>query len=302
MKVSAIALLALPMASGFAPVSRPAFGTSLASSVVTGPGGKAAASKEEDIMLTLKIIMDHAARSTTVSEEQYVAQMTEMKNEPAEPEVFDVSVPYDAAARNAYEASNKSMDYAAFKAKYEADAVADVIAKQPKKEAKAAAPAEAAYDVSVPYDAAAMLAYEKTDKTEPFEIFKVKYEEDAVADVIAKQPKKEAKAAAPAEEAYDVSVPYDAAAMLAYEKTDKTEPFEIFKVKYEEDAVADVIAKQPKKESAKASAEPTVDLSVPYDAAAMLAYEKTDKTEPFEIFKVKYEEEAVADVIAKRAK
>ena len=197
-------------------------------------------------MLTLKIIMDHAARSATVSEEQYVAQMTEMKSEPAEPEVVDVSVPYDAAARNAYEASNKSMDYAAFKAKYEADAVADVIAKQPKKEAKAAA--------------------------------------------------------SPAEEAYDVSVPYDAAAMLAYEKTDKTEPFEIFKVKYEEDAVADVIAKQPKKESAKAAAAPTVDISVPYDAAAMLAYEKTDKTEPFEIFKVKYEEEAVADVIAKRAK
>ena len=240
MKISAAALLALPLVSGFAPVSRTPFGTSLASTVVTGPEGKAAATKEEDIMLTLKIIMDHAARSTTVSEEQYVAQMTELKNEP-EPEAIDVSVPYDAAAKNAYEASDKSMEYAAFKEKFEADAVADVIAKQPKKEA---APEEPAFDVSVPYDAAAMLAYEATDKTEPFEIFKVKYEDEAVADVIAKQPKKEA--AKTAEPVVDLSVPYDAAAMLAYEATDKTEPFEIFKIKYEEEAVADVIAKQSK--------------------------------------------------------
>lgn len=41
----------------------------------------------------------------------------------------DVSIPYDAAAKNAYEASDKSMEYDAFKTKFEADAVADVIAK-----------------------------------------------------------------------------------------------------------------------------------------------------------------------------
>lgn len=42
----------------------------------------------------------------------------------------DVSIPYDAAARLAYEQSNKSLDYNAFQKKYEADAIADVIAKR----------------------------------------------------------------------------------------------------------------------------------------------------------------------------
>ena len=42
----------------------------------------------------------------------------------------DVSIPYDAAAKLAYEKSGKSMPFDAFKAKYEADAVADVIAKK----------------------------------------------------------------------------------------------------------------------------------------------------------------------------
>jgi len=45
-------------------------------------------------------------------------------------ESSDVSIPYDAAAKNAYEASDKSMDYADFKAKYEADAVELVKSKQ----------------------------------------------------------------------------------------------------------------------------------------------------------------------------
>jgi hypothetical protein len=41
----------------------------------------------------------------------------------------DISIPYDAAAKLAYEASDQRMPYEAFKAKYEAAAVADVIAK-----------------------------------------------------------------------------------------------------------------------------------------------------------------------------
>jgi hypothetical protein len=44
----------------------------------------------------------------------------------------DLSIPYDAAARMAFEASGSKGDYAAFKAKYEADAVKDVIAKRKK--------------------------------------------------------------------------------------------------------------------------------------------------------------------------
>jgi len=84
----------------------------------------------------------------------------------------DLSIPYDAAAKLAYEASDKSIAYDAFKAKYEADAVADVMAKY--------------VDLSIPYDAAAKLAYEASDKSIAYDAFKAKYEADAVADVIAK--------------------------------------------------------------------------------------------------------------------
>ena len=42
----------------------------------------------------------------------------------------DVFIPYDAAAKLAYEKSGKSIPFDAFKAKYDADAVADVIAKK----------------------------------------------------------------------------------------------------------------------------------------------------------------------------
>jgi hypothetical protein len=43
-----------------------------------------------------------------------------------------------------------------------------------------------------------------------------------------------------------LSIPYDAAAKLAYEKSDKSMPYDKFKEKYEADAVADVKAKQKK--------------------------------------------------------
>ena len=107
--------------------------------------GKAAASREEDLMLTLKIIMDHEARSTTVSKEQYISQMTEIiekkKKQPtttASPaaEMRDVSVPYDAAAKLAYEQSDKSMTYEDFKLRYESDAVADISSKNNKNSKK----------------------------------------------------------------------------------------------------------------------------------------------------------------------
>ena len=45
---------------------------------------------------------------------------------------IDVSVPYDAAARLAYNASDRSMPFPEFEKKYKADAVAEVIAKQKK--------------------------------------------------------------------------------------------------------------------------------------------------------------------------
>ena len=42
----------------------------------------------------------------------------------------DISIPYDAAAKLAYDAAGSPGDYEAFKTKYEADAVADVKKKQ----------------------------------------------------------------------------------------------------------------------------------------------------------------------------
>lgn len=280
MKVSVAALLALcasTSAFSIAPAQRPT--TSL-----FGIKG-AAASAEEDLMLTLKVIMDHSERSTTASKDQFIAQMEEAKKvEENEPEPIDISIPYDAPAKLAYEAAGGKGDYAAFKEKYEADAVADVIAKN--------APA---VDLSIPYDAAAKLAYEAAGSPGDYAAFKTKYEEDAVAAVIAKN--------APA---VDLSIPYDAPAKLAYEKAGGKGDYAAFKEKYEADAVADVIAKNaPPKEEAPAAAAPAAaaaDISVPYDAAAKLAYEKAGSPGDFAAFKAKYEEEAVAQVIAKQKK
>jgi len=173
MKFAVATILALPFASAFMQTaSRSSHGTRLQMAVVTGAGGKAATSSEEDLALTLKIIMDHADRSATVSKEQFISQVSEAQN--VEAEEFDISIPYDAAAKNAYEASDKSMAYASFKTKFEADAVAAVIAKQP-------------VDVSIPYDAAAKNAYEASDKSMAYASFKTKFEADAVAAVIAKK-------------------------------------------------------------------------------------------------------------------
>ena len=219
MKVTIATLLVLPVASGFVhTASRLTFGTRL-SVVVTGPAGKPAASAEEDLMLTLKIIMDHQERSVTASKDQFVAQMTQIQDE-AEAETVDVSIPYDAAAKLAYEASDKSMTYADFKQKYEADAVAHVISKKP-------------VDLAIPYDAAAKLAYEASDKSMAYADFKQKYEADAVAHVISKKP-------------VDLAIPYDAAAKLAYEASDKSMAYADFKQKYEANAVAHVISKRNK--------------------------------------------------------
>ena len=137
-----------------------------------------------------------------------------------EEEQGDVSIPYFAAAKLAYEQSDKSMPYQEFKSKYSADAIALVKSKQP-------------IDVSIPYDAAAKLAYEASDKSMTYETFRSKYESEAVAFVKSKQP------------GGDVSVPYDAAAKLAYEGSDKSLSYEDFRAKYEAESAAFVKSKNP---------------------------------------------------------
>ena len=100
-----------------------------------GVKGKPADNFEHDLLLTMQIIRDHAARSTTVGTEQFLQQQQQVaeieKEHEVAPTVVDISIPYDAAAQLAYQASGKSMDFANSKAQYEANAVADVIAKQP---------------------------------------------------------------------------------------------------------------------------------------------------------------------------
>ena len=80
--------------------------------------------------------------------------------------------------------------------------------------------------------------------------------DEAVADVIAKTeeelaPEETEGESAPEEteeeSAPDLSIPYDAAAQLAYEKSDKKMTYDKFRAKYEADAIADVKAKQNKK-------------------------------------------------------
>eukprot|EP00979_Chaetoceros_neogracilis_P000799 scaffold171_cov284-Chaetoceros_neogracile.AAC.2 len=230
--------------------------------VVTGPDGKPASSKQEDIALTLAIIMAHDARSVTVTADQLLNQMSDDLSDEDEEEGRDVSIPYDAAAKNAFEASDKSMAYADFKTTYEADAVTLVKSKQP-------------IDVSIPYDAAAKNAFEVSDKSMAYADFKTTYEADAVALVKSKQP-------------IDVSIPYDAAAKNAFEASDKSMAYADFKTTYEADAVALVKSKQP------------IDVSIPYDAAAKNVYEASDKSMAYADFKAAYEADAVADVIAKQ--
>ena len=279
MKFSIAALLAIPaLTSAFAPVQTTNAGAhstalSMSAAVVTGPKGKAAASKEEDMALTLQIIMDHEARSATVSKEQLLSQTEEIAAMGDDDAEIDISIPYDAAARLAYESSDKSMEYEAFKSQYEAEAVALVKSKQP-------------IDISIPYDAPAKLAYESSDKSVPYDKFKEVYESDAVALVKSKQPKKEKPAAAPV--ASDVSIDYDAAAKLAYEATDKSMSFAEFKPKYEEEAVALVVSKKP------------VDISVNYMSAAQLAFAGSDRSMSYADFEKKYLADAVELVKSKQ--
>ena len=125
--------------------------------------------KEEEVVIVTEDLKEAVIPEV---EEEKVIIVAEEVTEEAEP--IDISIPYDAAAKNAFEASDKSMAYADFKTKYEADAVELVKSKQP-------------VDVSIPYDAAAKNAYEASDKSMAYADFKTKYEADAVELVKSKQ-------------------------------------------------------------------------------------------------------------------
>lgn len=157
-------------------------------------------------------------------------------------------------------------------------------------------------DLSIPYDAAAKLAYSAvSNPTVDYLSFKAQYEAEAVASVTAKKAAKASPPAAASSDVVDLSIPYDAAAKLAYAalSTPNTD-YLAFKAQYETEAVASVTTKRWQRQPPEAAAG-VVDLSIPYDAAARLAFAAaTDKTLSFDQFKVDFEAKAVQEVVAKR--
>jgi len=87
---------------------------------------------EEDLLLTIKVILAHAERTDKNSTTSTFSNTDQSATTKITDTVLDVSIPYDAAARNAFEAAGSKGDYEAFKTQFEADAVADVMAKRQK--------------------------------------------------------------------------------------------------------------------------------------------------------------------------
>eukprot|EP00548_Thalassiothrix_antarctica_P003236 CAMPEP_0194130520 /NCGR_PEP_ID=MMETSP0152-20130528/1552_1 /TAXON_ID=1049557 /ORGANISM="Thalassiothrix antarctica, Strain L6-D1" /LENGTH=183 /DNA_ID=CAMNT_0038825071 /DNA_START=20 /DNA_END=571 /DNA_ORIENTATION=+ len=107
----------------------------------------------------------------------------------AQAEDTGLSIPYDAAARNAFAASGgEEDDFEEFKAKYEQDAIAIVIAKQAKRLGK---PNPL---LAIDYDAAAKLAFDNDEESgDDFEAFKAKYEKETIEMITAKQKARQSK-------------------------------------------------------------------------------------------------------------
>jgi len=86
-------------------------------------------SHDEDLLLTLQVIMAHDIRSTTHTKEQFMHDL----EQPViiHEKTIDVLIPYMATAKLAFEQSDDtSMSYEEFEKKYLADAVQEVMAKQ----------------------------------------------------------------------------------------------------------------------------------------------------------------------------
>jgi hypothetical protein len=103
-----------------------------------------------------------------------------------------------------------------------------------------------------------------------------------------------------------VSIPYNAAAPLAYGETDESVDFETFQKKYEQLTVATIMAK--KMEQGELFPTPVhVNLSIPYDVAVRLAKWRADygkgefdSAAYDETFKTQYEKLSVAQSTAKK--
>merc|ERR1712238_21018 len=86
-------------------------------------------SRDEDLLLTLQVIMAHDIRSTTHTKEQFLHDMEQpvVKHDET---LVDVSIPYMATAKLAFEQSDQALSYEEFERKYLAESVQEVMAKQ----------------------------------------------------------------------------------------------------------------------------------------------------------------------------
>merc|ERR1712238_150063 len=94
-------------------------------------------SHDEDLLVTLQVILAHDIRSTTHTQEQFLHDMDQQQptiNKHDETLLgYDVSIPYMATAKLAFEqqqSSDQSMVYEEFERKYLAKSVQEVMAKQ----------------------------------------------------------------------------------------------------------------------------------------------------------------------------
>jgi len=147
----------------------------------------------------------------------------------AAPEIIDVTIPYDAASRLAFESyPDDGVDYVQFKMLYESQMVAEVKAKVQERKVKEMqlvldelekdaaeirfqidelfrpkttvdeetvmndSGSVTSVDLSIDYDAAAKSAYEASGKSMEFETFRERYVEETVAMVSAKKAERDA--------------------------------------------------------------------------------------------------------------
>lgn len=100
------------------------------------------AAKEEE--RTASSAAEASVHEETTDEEEEVSSAADESAQEAEESAavpIDITIPYDAAAQLAYEASDKSLTYDAFTTKYDADAIAMVTSKKAAKDEEAAAKA-----------------------------------------------------------------------------------------------------------------------------------------------------------------
>ena len=225
-------------------------------------------------------------KAVAVVEEKKETKIEEVKaEEPVEQENTDVSIPYDAAAKNAYDASNKSMAYAAFKTKYEADAVKLVkskkaaeektLAKEKKSEEKTLADGKKAEEKALADEKKAAEDKKKADVAKKAAAdsaaFAKKKEEEAAKSAADIEKEKQARQAAQEKARVAATAEAEAAAIAAANEAANKEAAQVARSR-EIDAQAADQARQKSPKVAAAAAAPVAEEKA--SAPAPVAEEK----------------------------